>query len=131
MTHTQTASNEATNTTLKDDQKADRQAAFDLMKGKLRIPRQKIQSDLRRRGAPPVDPRSQRAWQSISADPYAMSLNEAAEAFNLSTFPISEMRRILRQFKAAGVQPTGSWATDKRGPGGQGDLVTGDMRRSW
>lgn len=122
MTQTQTASNEATKTPPlrqqlpKDDHKADRQVAFDLMKGKLRIPRKDVQSGLRRRGGKPTDPRSQQAWQHIVSDPYGMSLQQTAQAFHISTGPISEMRRVLRQFRVAGVEPSGEWSTDRRGP---------------
>lgn len=118
MTQTQT------HTPPKDDHKADRQAAFDLMKGKhkrsqreaLKIAKNEAEDDRRRRGGGAVTPRSQQAWKHVITDPYGMSLPETAQAFRLGTWTIGQMRKVLRQFKDAGLKPSGDWRADKRGP---------------
>lgn len=115
-----------TTTDTADNHKADCQAAFDFIKGQLRIPTRAGSDEGPPRGdsrtrfkagqfntSTGINPTSQAAWEFILEDPYKLSMAQLVEKFGLSYWQFQSMRRTYRQFAKADIAPTGGWAADK------------------
>lgn len=97
-----------------DDPKRDRREALRPFKSRLKIKTPRPQPLPPQTGkTKPVSSESLKAWPRIVAAPYALPLGAYSVDLDISTWQVAQMRRIVRHFKAAGVEPSGDWRTDK------------------